>query len=172
MLTADRREPSVNAPPIGMSEREKRVYRLLNPFVARVLRSPAHAVLSRRVMLLTFTGRRSGRRYTVPISYLRLGETIVGFTSSGWSAWWPNLRGGASVQVRLAGRRRSGSAEAITDDRERVATWLDAFVREFPRTAPRYGVELGPDDEATARGVRAAVAHGRAVLILIRLTPA
>ena len=38
--------------------------RLGNLFVASMLRSPLHGLLSGSVMLITVTGRKSGRRYT------------------------------------------------------------------------------------------------------------
>ena len=78
---------------------ERGLYRLLNVGVGLLLRSPLHGLVSGRIMLLTVTGRRSGRSFTVPVSYLRYGENILSFTSGEWSAWWKNLRGGA-------GRRR------------------------------------------------------------------
>jgi hypothetical protein len=45
--------------------------RVINPLVRVLLRSPAHRVMSRGVLLLTYTGRRSGRRYTLPVQYAR-----------------------------------------------------------------------------------------------------
>ena len=43
---------------------------LYNPIVAGILRSPLHGVMSKSVMLLTYRGRRSGRIFTTPISYV------------------------------------------------------------------------------------------------------
>ena len=42
-----------------------------NPVVSAILRSPIHGMLSRRVMLLTVRGRRTGTWYTVPVGYVR-----------------------------------------------------------------------------------------------------
>ena len=65
-----------------MGRLERGLYRLLNVGVG-LLRSPLHGLVSGRIVLLAFTGRRSGRRFTVPVSYLRYGGDILGFTSGG-----------------------------------------------------------------------------------------
>ncbi len=51
-----------------------RMQKLYNPVVIRLLRSPLHGVMSGYTMLITFTGRRSGKEYTTPISDVRDGE--------------------------------------------------------------------------------------------------
>lgn len=50
---------------------ERGLYRVLNVWVGLLLRSPLHGLAGGRIMLLTVTGRRSGRSLTVPVSYLR-----------------------------------------------------------------------------------------------------
>jgi hypothetical protein len=66
------------------------VPRWVNRLVTGLLCSPFHALLSHTTMLLTFTGRKSGRRYTIPVRYLREGETLLTLTDS---PWWRNLSG-------------------------------------------------------------------------------
>lgn len=66
---------------------------IVNVVVRAVLRTPLlHRVLSRNTMLLTFTGRSSGRTYTVPVSYQRDRDTLTCYTRAD-RAWWKNLRG-------------------------------------------------------------------------------
>jgi hypothetical protein len=70
---------------------------LLNPVAKLILSSPLHGVMSRRLMLITFTGRRSGKRFTTPISYVQDGDALL-FGVGG--PWWKNLRDGARAQPR------------------------------------------------------------------------
>ena len=60
------------------------------------------------VLLLNTTGRKSGRRRTTPLVYLRDGENFVVVASNGGSstppAWWLNLRADPDATVELAGR--------------------------------------------------------------------
>jgi hypothetical protein len=44
-----------------------RVLRLAKPFVRVVLRSLAHRLLDAMLMLITATGRTSGRAFTIPV---------------------------------------------------------------------------------------------------------
>jgi hypothetical protein len=92
--------------------------RAMNPVVSLLLRSPLHPVLSRRVMVLQMTGRRTGKRVFVPIGrYQRSDGT---FLVSAGGRWRHNLKGGANVQVVLDGRRRAAHA-VLEEDPQRVA---------------------------------------------------
>ena len=142
------------------------MYRLLNVGVGLLLRSPLHGLACGRIMLLTVTGCRSGRWFTVPVSYLRYGGNILGFTSGGWSAWWKNLRGRAPVAARVRGRRISSSAWAETNG-DAVVRGLDAFLTAFPATAGRYGVGLDADGRPLPQILEAAIGEGRAVMVLV-----
>ncbi len=47
-----------------------------NPLVRLILRSPLHGVMSKGIMLITYTGLKSGKEYTLPVSYLQDGGRI------------------------------------------------------------------------------------------------
>jgi F420H(2)-dependent quinone reductase len=141
------------------------ILRLLNPFVAMLLRSRFHHLMSKDIMLISFTGRRSGRQYTTPVSYVREGNVVRCVTSS---PWWRNLRGGAEVSLRIRGEDRAGHAEAISGDVERISDAVSAFLKQVPRDAPYYDITLGPDGEPNPADLRRA-AESR-TLIDIRLT--
>ena len=95
-------------------------------------------------MLITFTGRRSGRSYTTPVSYFREGQTVRCFTRSD-TTWWRNVRGGASVSLRIRGEEQQGHAEAISGDPKRIADALTAFLAQVPRDATYYEIALDPN---------------------------
>ncbi len=110
----------------------------LNRIVIWVLRSPLHPLMSRTTMLLTFTGRQSGHRYTIPVRYLREDDTLLTTTDS---RWWRNLRGGAQVDLYLAGRNVAGRAD-VRADQEEVEQGIIALLRQMPRDARFYQVHL------------------------------
>lgn len=83
-----------------------------NPLVTWVLRSPLHGLLSANTLLLTYTGRRSGRSFTFPISYGREGDTLWLITRPD-KPWWKNVQGGAEVSVLLARQTRRAHAEVV-----------------------------------------------------------
>jgi hypothetical protein len=101
-------------------------FNVINQTVNRVtrpiLRSRWHGRLSDRLLLITVTGRRSGRIFTIPVSYVeRDGRLLIQPSAPERKLWWRNLRGdGAPVQVRLRGRDRTGHAVARGDERTGV----------------------------------------------------
>jgi deazaflavin-dependent oxidoreductase (nitroreductase family) len=93
------------------------VNRTANPVVRAVLSSPLHPLFSRGLALIIVTGRRSGRRYTFPVSYRQDGERVL--ITVGWperKLWWRNLTDGGRVEMRIRGARRSGQAVARGDE--------------------------------------------------------
>jgi F420H(2)-dependent quinone reductase len=80
-----------------------------NRVVKAILSSPAHRMLSDRLIVLTVTGRRTGKQRTFPVAYRQEGDKL--FLHVDWperKVWWKNLIGGAPVTVRLRGQVRHG----------------------------------------------------------------
>jgi deazaflavin-dependent oxidoreductase (nitroreductase family) len=109
----------------------KTFVRLQNPMMKWLLRSPLHFFVSGMYMLLSFTGRKSGKVYTTPVQYARDGQTLRVITSESY-IWWKNLRGGTEVQMRIAGQDYKGMAQTSTKPEE-IA---DAVQRIYPRLSP------------------------------------
>ena len=64
-------------------------------------------------MLLTFTGRKSGKEFTTPMRYVQEGETLRLQVVK--SPWWKNLYEQATVRVLLRGKIRTGTAEVFPE---------------------------------------------------------
>src|SRR5436190_15806319 len=91
--------------------------RTVNPVLRLVLRSPLHGPTSRRLALITYTGRRSGRDYTIPVLYRDKGDEVT--IAVGWpdrKVWWRNLTGeGGPVRLIVGGQKLRGHAVATRD---------------------------------------------------------
>jgi hypothetical protein len=87
-----------------------------NIIVRPLLRSRLHSLISQHVMLITFTGRKSGKVYTIPVGYVRADEAILTSTLRS-NRWWKNLCGGAPVTLYLQGRELKGSADVVNPRR-------------------------------------------------------
>jgi len=109
-----------------------------------VLRSPIHWIWSGSIMLITFTGRKSGRKFTTPVRYIRDGETIRCFSSSE-SRWWRNLRGGAEVELRVRGEPGRFMARAIDNDHAEIKKWLRFYLGLYPQDAAYHDIPLDKD---------------------------
>jgi deazaflavin-dependent oxidoreductase (nitroreductase family) len=129
-----------------------------------VLRSPVHRVVSKTVLLLTFTGRKSGKTYTTPVSYSQHGDWVYVFTHS---TWWKNLRSGRPVILRIQGRELQGWAEPVDDDKQAVAAGLTAHLKKVPSDARYYGVTF--DDRKVPRAEEVEKAVQSVVMIRIQL---
>lgn len=123
----------------------------LNKLMTLILRSPLHGLVSSKVMLITFTGRKSGRSYTTPVSYMQRGDTITLFTHG---QWWKNCRDGAPVWLRIRGRDLKGSAQTVVEDKDAIAEALAEHLRFNHIDAKAYGVTYSPDGSPRPDEVR------------------
>jgi deazaflavin-dependent oxidoreductase (nitroreductase family) len=136
----------------------------VNSAMRFVLRSPAHGMVSKSILLITFTGRKSGKTYTTPVSYSQSDDQVYVFTHA---AWWKNLRSGRPVTLRLRGREFQGLAEPVAEDKQAVAAGLMEHLRKVPSDARYYGVTF--DDRSRPRAEEVAKAAQSVVMISIRL---
>ena len=136
----------------------------LNATMKILLRTPLiQKVLGRYLALLSFTGRRSGKKYTIPVSYKRTGQSVLLLTKRARS-WWRNFQDEPRVQLRLEGRWLNGTAHA------RVATDADldevvAYLADRPQDAKASGAAFLPDGSLDPASVPPLLPHN----VLIRV---
>ncbi len=139
--------------------------KVYNPILAALLRSPWHGLVSGSVLLLTFTGHRSGRAYSTPVNYTCVGNDLL-ITSLPGRTWWKNLRGGAPVTLWLAGRKVKAIA-TVVEDIEGVAAGLLAVCQCVPAYQRYLGLELGADGQPLNPERLAQAARGH---VIVRIT--
>ena len=98
----------------------------INPVMAWLLKSPFHSLVSKNMLLITVTGRKSGKLITTPTAYFREGNTLWIMSDRG-SKWWRNLRGGANATVMLEGKRIQGRGSVIEDEHAVAQRLFDNF---------------------------------------------
>ena len=87
---------------------------LVNRVIRGLLRTPLLCrLVGKRLITVYVVGRKSGRRYAVPVAYTRHNGTLLIGTEFAWAR---NLRTGEPVQIRLAGQRRPADVEVLTDE--------------------------------------------------------
>ncbi len=100
------------------------------------------------LLLLTTTGRRTGRSWTVPLMYQPAGDGWVIIASNGGSpkhpAWWLNLRSQPDASVQI-GREAYAITAVVAAGGEREQLWrrmadmykgYDGYARKTTRTIP------------------------------------
>ena len=85
------------------------------------------------VLVLTTTGRRSGRLQSTPVAYLRDGASFVIVASNAGldkpPAWWLNLQADPAAEIEVGGERLTVRARRAVDE-ERARLW-NGFLRQF-----------------------------------------
>jgi deazaflavin-dependent oxidoreductase (nitroreductase family) len=100
------------------------------------------------MLLLTTTGRKSGKPRTVPLPYFRDGAHYVLIASYGGNlrnpAWLDNIAANGDVTIQIRFRRAKARA-VVADDAERDRIWRDitalyprylAYQEKTPRRIP------------------------------------
>ncbi|MFN8412568.1 MAG: nitroreductase/quinone reductase family protein [Anaerolineales bacterium] len=123
-----------------------------NDVMAWILRSPLHGMLSNGMMLITITGRKTGKTYTTPVGYYMEGEAMWVITSRE-RKWWRNLQGGAQVNLLLKRKPVTGFAELELDE-SAVEKRMYEYLKHIPMAAKQMGVRMEnnvPNAEDIAR---------------------
>jgi deazaflavin-dependent oxidoreductase (nitroreductase family) len=150
--------------------RKEKVSMWFNPIIQWLLRSPFHGFISKSTMLITYTGRKSGKKHTIPVNYLRMpqGEDeFMATISLRERVWWRNLRGGSPIIVRVRGKDYPATAEVIEDDLN-VSKNMSAYLHLFPNLAKYLKIRLDVNGEPRDEDI--AIASRSRVFIKTRLT--
>lgn len=133
---------------VRVSSLQRRIEeRVANPLLRWLLRSRLHWLASRWLLLLSYTGRRSGRRYTTPVAYARHEGDVLVATPERESDWWRNFTEPRRCGLWLRGVDRAATGRVVTGaDRERL---LAAYVERHGLLGRLFGID-GPDDVARA----------------------
>jgi hypothetical protein len=123
------------------------VFRVVNVPMRSVLALPVATPLGRRLMLVYLTGRKTGRQYRQPVSYVRDGGMLL---TPGGGRWKLNLVEGEPTHVRLSGRDISLRPELVRDPVEvdRLLEVMSAKNRMVGRFIPTPKTADGHYDRA------------------------
>ena len=121
---------SEQSPAVTVSHPPEAMLRAVNPMVRFLLRTPVAGSLREAMMVLSFTGRKSGRRYTLPVSAHRIDSDLYALV---FAAWRLNFRGGAPAAVLHGGKTTTMQGELIDDP--------SAVADLSRRAAESYGVK-------------------------------
>jgi hypothetical protein len=140
-------------------QRRARMMKRINVPMRFVLGLPFKTPLSSRLMLLSYTGRKTGREYRQPVSYVRDGNMLL---TPGGGKWKLNLREGERIKVRLEGRDVEARPELVrnADEVERLLRYMMTKNRRLASFVP-----FVERDRAIDRGkLETALSHGFAIV--------
>jgi hypothetical protein len=89
--------------------------KVANPVLIPLLRSRPGARLGRRLAVVEYVGRRTGRRHRLVTQYSMDGLTVrIPVGAADRKAWWRNFRQPTRLQLRLAGVDHDAVAHVVT----------------------------------------------------------
>lgn len=110
-----------------------------NDFITFFLRTPLRVFLG-NTMLITVTGRKTGKKYSTPVGFYREGDCLWVITSRN-RTWWRNVKNGANVSLLLNGKTINAFAEAELDEKA-VEAHVYAYIRHIPLSAKSLGIRM------------------------------
>ena len=99
-------------PAVTSSHPPAALLRMVNPLIGRLLRTPLAGSLRKQMMVVNVTGRKSGRRYSIPVSAHQIDGMLYALTSAPWKN---NFHDGAIADVLHDGRVTGMRGELVTD---------------------------------------------------------
>jgi hypothetical protein len=139
--------------------RRARILRVVNVPMRLALRLPFRTPLNAKLMLLSFTGRKTGRAYLQPVSYVPDGDTLL--TPAG-GKWKLNLNEGEPIRVWLRGSKTWARPEFVRDPEE-----IDRLLRLMMTRNPRitsFVPFIDPDGHIDRGKLEKALSYGFAII--------
>jgi hypothetical protein len=156
------------SPAVTVSHPPDALLRAVNPIMRFLLRTPVAGPAREQMMVVSFNGRKTGRRYSIPLSAHRIDNGIYAITSAPWKL---NFSDGAAAEVLLNGKTTTMRGELI-QDREVVADLSRRCAESYgvKRAQRMMGVKFRDQRIPTVEEFAEAV--DREHIAAIRLTPA
>ena len=142
----------------------------MNPLIRIILRSPLHFLLDGNLIAISYTGRRSGRRFSLVTMYAEFGkELLVIVAQPEKKKWWRNFHEKASADVLFKGQRFTCVAQVPERDRAGNVPRLEAYFSRHPFSARISKVRREKDGKLNSEDV--ARAAESVIMVVFELSP-
>lgn len=141
-----------------------------NSIMEWLLKSPMHGVVSKNMMLISYTGQKSGQEYTTPVNYWQVSDKDEGLlltTSKPDRVWWRNLKGDQPVVLRLRGKCIKTLGTVVEDVEEKGKLFRKLFT-QYPGIGRYFQVALDGNNQPAAEDIERTAAQ--TVLVSFVLT--
>lgn len=153
----------INSPVPTTRAHTLRLQGAVNLVIRALLRAPLLSLAAgKRLITVYAVGRRTGRRYAVPVAYTRHDG---GLLVASQFAWVRNLHSGEPVDIRLAGIRRPADVEVLRDEAG-VVEHLGLMARDNHQFARFNKIGFDEHGDPRAGDLHLAWAAGTRVVIL------
>ena len=97
---------------ITVSHPPDAILHAVNPILRFLLRTPVMGAARKQLMVVSFNGRKTGRRYAIPLSAHQIDNSLYALTGAPWRL---NFRNGATAEVLHDGKTTMMHGELIED---------------------------------------------------------
>jgi hypothetical protein len=153
---------------ITISHPPAAVLRIVNPLMKMMLHTPFAGPARNQLMVVDFTGRKSGRPYSLVVSAHLVDGILYAMTSLTWKN---NFRDGAAAKVLLDGKTTAMHGELITD-KAQVSDLISRCAESYGVKRAERAMGLGFRDHQMPTHDQFAEAVDQLGLRAIRFTPA
>ena len=153
---------------ITVSHPPDALLRVVNPLMKLLLRTPFAGPARNQLMVVDFTGRKSGRHYSIPLSAHLIDDILYAMTGKTWKN---NFRDGAAAQVLHDGKTTTMRGELITD-KAQITDLYSRCVESYGVKRAERAMGLGFRDHQMPTHDEFAEAVDQLHLNAIRFTPA
>ena len=154
--------------PISISHPPAVFLRVVNPIMKLLLHTSFAGAARNQLMVVDFTGRKSGRPYSIVLSAHVIDGVLYAMTGAVWKS---NFRDGATAQVLHAGKTTTMRGELITD-KAHVTDLYSRCAESYGAKRAERAMGLGFRDHQLPTHDQFAEAVDELNLRAIRFTPA
>jgi hypothetical protein len=127
---------------------------IMNPLIRLILRSPLRFLLDGNLIAISYTGRRSGRRFSLVTMYAESGtELLVVVAQPEKKKWWRNFHEKAPADVLFKGRRFACVARVPEGDPASTISRLEAYCSRHPSLARSYKLRREKDGKFNSEDI-------------------
>jgi F420H(2)-dependent quinone reductase len=130
--------------------------RIVNVPMRVVLGLSVATPLGKRLMLAFIVGRKTGKTYHQPLSYVRDGTVLL---TPGGGKWKLNLAEGKQVRLRIQGHDVVARPELV-DNIDEVDRLLSMILQASPSAGSFVGIQRDPDGSLDRGGLQTALDYG------------
>ena len=112
----------------------------LNPLVMGLLRSRLLFVASKGLMVVSWSGRKSGRHFSIPVGYQTDGDAVIVLLSKPREkTWWKNFREPWPAELLLQRQPRTVVGRWIEPGNAEFFERIEETLRRLPWMGGQFG---------------------------------
>ena len=99
----------------------------INFVVVSISKSLFHPLISKSILVLEFQGRKTGKKYLIPVSYCEYSKQQLVCVTDRPNIWWRNLISVDEIEILFRGKMLKASVEVESENDELIKAHLAAL---------------------------------------------